>query len=275
MKRISKWLMVLAAVLILGSSCTSQNANEKEVNTQVESAQSEKEEVSKEKVELLVYAGAGLKVPMEDVKKEYEAKTGNTIVYVYAGSGQLLAQLESSGKGDVFIVGSESTYKDAADKDLVNEGKQVAHHTPVIITAKDNPKNINGLEDLSKEGVRIALGEPKSNAIGKTSVEIFKKNNMESISDNVVVETATVNELYTALEAGNADCAIVTRDGAYSQKDKFNIIEIPADQNIDQIIMGGSVKASENPEQSNEFIEFIVSDEGRTIFENHGYKLVD
>lgn len=273
MKKISKWLMVLAAILVLGSSCSTRNETMEEQNSQMESSQTENE--SKEKVELLVYSGAGLKIPMEDIKKEYEAKTGNTIVYVYAGSGQLLAQLESSGKGDAFIVGSEATYKDAADKDLVNEGKQVAHHTPVIITAKDNPKNIKGLEDLRKEGIRVALGEPKSNAIGKTSVEIFKKNNMDSISDNVVVETATVNELYTALEAGNADCAIVTRDGAYSQKDKFNIIEIPESQNIDQIIMGGSIKASENPEQSNEFIEFIVSDEGRTIFENHGYKLVD
>ena len=47
----------------------------------------------------MVYAGAGLKKPMEKIKDEFETKTGAKLEIVYAGSGQLLAQLEQSGKG--------------------------------------------------------------------------------------------------------------------------------------------------------------------------------
>ena len=50
------------------------------------------------------------------IKDEFETKTGAKLEIVYAGSGQLLAQLEQSGKGDVFIVGSKPTYDATIEK---------------------------------------------------------------------------------------------------------------------------------------------------------------
>lgn len=270
MKKLSKICIMFLAIILLGTAC--QEEGNQKAQRQKEKTQ-EKQKV--ESLELMVYSGAGLKKPMEKIKEIYEKKSGNKINYIYAGSGQLLAQLESSGKGDLFIVGSEDVYKDAKEKDLVEEGNEIAHHTPVIIAGKGNPKNITGLKDLEKEGINIALGEEKSNAIGKTSQGIFKKNNMDTVSKNVVVKTATVNELYTAVEAGNADCAIVTKDGAYSQKDKFEIIEIPEEENIDQIIMSGLLKTTQNKDESKSFMELILSEEGKAIFEQYGFKRVD
>ena len=99
-------------------------------------------------VTLMVYSGAGLKKPMEKIKEQFEKENPVQLTMIYAGSGQLLAQLEKSGKGDVFIVGSKPTYDAAVEKGLAGTGIPVSHHTPVIITPKDNPKHIGGLKDL-------------------------------------------------------------------------------------------------------------------------------
>ncbi len=221
-------------------------------------------------VNLLVYAGAGLKMPLEEIKTAFEAENNVIIEYVYAGSAQLLSQIETSGKGDVFIVGSENTYNKAIEKDLANESKLVAHHTPAIMVAKGNPKNIQTLEDLTQEGIKVVLGDPQANAIGATAQKLIEKNNLQDINNNVVAQTSTINEIVTAITAGNADAGIVTTDSAYGNN-AVELIAIPDAQNIDQLIPIGSLKISTNPEIVATFVDFVASESGKAIFEKYGF----
>lgn len=256
-------------------SVSEENLSQNKADTQKSEVVSNDKSSPTQEVELLVYAGAGLKKSMEEIKTKFEEENRNVkINYIYAGSGQLLAQLEQSGKGDVFIVGSKATFEDAAKKDLTTEGFAVAHHTPCIVTAKDNPKKIEGLEDLTREGIRVALGDPEANAIGKTALKIFEKNKIEGVEENVVVKTGTVNDLYMAIESGNADVAIVTKDGAFNNQEKVSIIEIPEDQNVDQIITATTLKTTSHEDIAKKFVDFLQSEEAKTYWENHGFKPV-
>lgn len=224
-----------------------------------------------EKTELLVYAGAGLKSAMEEIKSEFEKTHAVTVTYVYAGSAQLLSQIETSGKGDVFIVGSQSAYNTANEKGFAEESQLVAHHTPVIAVPKGNPANITSLQDFTRDGVRVVLGDPESNAIGETAKKIFEKNKIEGVDKNVVNLTATVNEIIVALKAGNADAAIITKDGAVGNETDIELIEIPEDQNIDQIIPVCVLKSTTNHDLAQEFVDFVASDAGKAIFAKHGF----
>lgn len=222
---------------------------------------------------LMVYAGAGLKKPMEKIKEQFEKEHSVQITMVYAGSGQLLAQLAKSGKGDVFIVGSKPTYDAAVEKGLAGTGIPVSHHTPVIITEKDNPKHISGLKDLSQEGLRLALGDEKANAIGKTSVKMFQKAQITDYEKNIVVKTATVNELYQAIKSGSADACIVTKDSAFGKND-LALIEIEPEFLIDQIITAGALTISKNPDRAATFVQFLTEDFAIKAFESFGFKPV-
>ncbi|MGO0943732.1 extracellular solute-binding protein, partial [Clostridioides difficile] len=44
---------------------------------------------------------------MNIIAKKFEKENNVKVEYSYAGSAQLIAQIETSHKGDVFIVGSE------------------------------------------------------------------------------------------------------------------------------------------------------------------------
>lgn len=223
-----------------------------------------------EEKKLIVYSGAGLKKPMTEIAEVYKEDKGVDIEYIFAGSAQLLSQIELSGKGDVFIVGSINAYESAIEKDLVGDYKTVAYHNPIIGVPEGNPANIKSLEDMTKEGIKVILGDEDANAIGATSQKLIKENNLEGINNNVVSKTATVNELIVHLKAGDADAAIVTEDAAFGNDD-IELIEIPEDINIKQILPIGMLNISKNKEVANDFINFVSSDEGKEIFEKYGF----
>lgn len=282
-KKYLKVLLLATTMAVLATGCSSgtEDKGNKEETEQTEDAvtetdvedEKENEYADKEKVELVVYAGAGLKRAMEEIKPAFEELENVDIQYVYAGSGQLLAQMETSGKGDVFIVGSEATYDMAKDKRQANESTLIAHHTPGLAVEKGNPKDIKSLEDLTKDGVKVALGDKEANAVGKTAMKIIEKNNLEAINDNVIATMATVNELVVAIANGEADVAIVTED-SIRFNDDVELVEIPEEENIDQFIPAGTLTSSEHPDLSQKLVDFIASEEGKAIFEKNGYKVL-
>lgn len=219
---------------------------------------------------LFIYAGAGLKKPMEEIATKFEENHKVVIEFNYAGSGQLLTQLETTKKGDVFIVGSDVAYMSAQKKGLVGDVYEIAHHTPAIVVLQGNPKNIQSLFDLTQDGVKVILGEEKASAIGKTAQGIMQKNHLTKINENVVSTANTVNEMVIQLMLGNADAMIATIDSVYNNP-KVEIIAIDPDHNIDQIVTGGVVTTTQLLELSEQFMSFASSPEGKEIFAKYGF----
>ena len=72
------------------------------------------------------------------------------------------------------------------------------------------------------------------------------------------------------IAGGEADAGIVTIDNI-KNNDKIEIIEIPDDQNIDQLIPIGTLTMSEHSDAAQSFVDFVASDAGKQIFENNGF----
>lgn len=275
MKSFKKFILLslILTLMVFNVACgdTNEEVDNNSSNNEVESNVPEDEKA--EDIVLLVYSGAGLKKPMTEIAEAFEEEKGIKVEYVFAGSTQLLSQIELTGKGDAFIVGSIKAYEAAEEKELTYPHKEVAYHNPIIGVPKGNPANINSLEDLAKPGVKVILGDENANAIGATSQKLIEKTGLVGINDNVVAKTATVNELLVHLKAKDADAAIVTEDAAFGNED-IETIAIPADINIQQIIPIGALKSSENLDEANLFVDFVSSDKGKEIFEKYGFPSV-
>lgn len=224
-----------------------------------------------ENATLLVYAGAGLKVPMAEIGTVFGEQNGVTVELTYGGSGVLISQMETSHLGDAFIPGGQPDYQIAVNKGLVsNDSQLVAYHVPIIAVQKGNPLGIQTVADLAKSGVRLALGDVNATAIGKAGVEIFKTYGVsEEIEDNVILRGATINEVVTAMATGNADAALLTLDNA--KGDQFDLIEIPVTNNSILIAPIGITTFTTQPELAQKFADFVASDEGKAIFEKYGF----
>jgi molybdate transport system substrate-binding protein len=219
---------------------------------------------------ILVFSGAGLKTPMEEIGQVFAQRYGITVQYNYGGSGTLISQMNLTRKGDVFIPGSTVEFSTARNQGLVDAYQLVAYHVPVIAVQKGNPKNITTLQDFARPGLKVVLGDANATAIGKAGTKMFGKYNItDAVEKNVVTRTPTINELTVIMNTGTADAALLTLDQINTQT--MDAIPIPASDNAVLIIPVGVTAFTKNPENARQFVDFVASDEGKAIFEKHGF----
>jgi molybdate transport system substrate-binding protein len=255
------YLMILLAGTLFLCGCTSDTAS---LNTGDASAVTEGKT-------LLVYCGAGMREPMDEIAQVFEEKEGIKIEYTYGNSAQLLSQIELYQTGDAYMPGALAYIQSAMDKGFVNRTENVVYHVITIVVPKGNPANITSLEDLTKPGVRVAIGEPSGPAIGQGTKKMLEKDGLwDAVNANVVVRTATVNELLVYIAMNQADAAFIYEDLYNSEA--MDKIEIPKEQGKIDVVPIGTLTFSEKGEDADAFIDFVASDEGMAIFAKHGFE---
>jgi len=219
---------------------------------------------------ILVFAGAGLKAPMQEIGQEFTRKSGIEVQYTYGGSGMLISQMNLTKKGDVFIPGSTVEFSTAQSQGLVDTSQLIAYHVPVIAVQKGNPRNIITIQDFEKPGLKVALGDANATAIGKAGIKMFRKYNItEAVEKNVITRTPTINELTVIMNLGQADAALLTLDQI--NPDNIEAISIPTSDNVVLIVPIGLTSFTKNPENAQKFADFVASDAGKAIFVKHGF----
>lgn len=232
---------------------------------------------SGEKVSITVYAGAGFSELGDDLVKEFNKKHPEIEVNMkYGGSGELFSTMETQKSGDVFFPAAYKYMGQAVTNGYVNNDsvKNVTKNIPVIIVQPGNPKNITGVQDLARDDIKVGLGEPEGPAIGKSSQEILNKTN---VTVNPTVTTTTVNQLLTYMTSGEIDATIVWKamTSWADNQGKFEVIEIPDNQNKISTIPIATTTFSEHPDAAKTFVDFVTDDpDAHALFEKWGYELL-
>jgi len=227
--------------------------------------------------ELMLYCGAGIRPAADALIEAFEAKHGIKINATYAGGGRLLGQIATLRTGDLFMPGAEWYVDRAMEKGLaLGETKRiVAFFVPVIFVRKGNPHKIASLQDLTRKGLRLGLGDERSCAVGKKTLKVLEKNDIpySNMKANVVYKSGTVNELGLAIQLGNVDAVILWDANARHFAEHGQVVAIPKEQNVLSPIPAVVLKSSKHQAAAGKFIDFITSDEGRDIFSDRGYSV--
>jgi len=227
---------------------------------------------------LLIYCGAGLMKPMDELAVQFQEKYDCSTRMIYAGSGELFGMIATRKNGDVYIPGADKYTKDALEKNMVVEKgmETICYHVPVILAPAENPGNINCLDDLTKDGLRLALADSKAAAIGKVGNKILEKNGIkEAVEKNVVAKPSTTNQLLIYTATGQVDGTIAWEDqSTWAQsKGKVTIIPITPSKNIIKTIPASVVSYSKKTEMAEDFIQFITSEDGKKVWKKWGFPL--
>lgn len=271
---IMKKITFIMTMIILCTAITLGCIGEKQeqVSTVGETASELTPSAAEKPQSLMVYCGAGMRKPMDEIGQLFKEKYDISVVYNYAGSGHLLNQIELAQMGDVYQPGTIYYFDIAKEKSFIDYEKFVAYHVPVIAVPKGNPANITGLADLTKSGVRLAMGDPEACAIGKLGIEILEKNGIrDGVEENTIARGATVNALIVYVSTGDVDAAITWRESVLFAPDETDFIEIPGNENIINTIPIGVLTYSENKEYARNFVDFVTSDEGKAIYLKYGF----
>lgn len=231
-----------------------------------------REDLPPDRITLL--CGAALRPPMEEITEAFQRRHEVNVEVRYGASNLLLGQLELTGQGDVFLPGDAYYTDEAKRRGWVADQQAVAWFTPVIMVGRGNPKRIRTVNDLAAPGIRLALADSRSAAIGRITPIIFEMNNvsMKTVEDNTVFTSVTAPELGQAITLGHADAAIIWRPVArmFALAEE---IEIPAEFNLASPIVAAVLTGATNPEQARSFVEFLRGATARAILERHHYDL--
>jgi len=220
---------------------------------------------------IMVYCGAGMRLPMDEIGVAFEEEYGIVVEYNYAGSNALLSQMEITETGDCYMPGATKYIETAQEKGFIATTENICYHVPIITVPKGNPAGITCLEDMAGEGITVVWGDPEVAAIGKTGVAILEKNGLyESVWANVIATLPTMNEVMLQIAMGQADASINWWD-TVKFVEEIDVVEIPKEQNTIKIVPIGTLTFSEYPDAAQDFIEFVSSEEGLAIFEKHGF----
>ena len=159
--------------------------------------------------DVIVLCGGSMRAALEDAIREYGKTSGDVIVPSYGDSGELCAQIQHAGKGDLYIC-HDPFMPWAADRGLVGKWATLAYFDIVLVVPKGNPKNITELKDLAQPGLRLAFGDLSYSTCGILAKNALAKLDCgKGILKNVKMENKGHQERCTDVALGTLDAAIV------------------------------------------------------------------
>lgn len=223
---------------------------------------------------LIVYCAASLKAPVEAIAKDYQDKYHTAIQLQFGASQTLLAGIEVSRTGDLYLPADNSYFDAPSAKKLVETTIPLARQHAMLMVAKGNPKSIKTLADLLKPEVRLALSNPDAAAIGKLAKAALG-NAWDQLAGKAVLMGATVTEAANAVKADGADAAIIW-DAMHKQYAGFDLVGLPEIAGVQAQVAVGLLNCSHQTTAAMKFARYLsAKDAGLPVFKANGFEVVE
>ncbi|WP_328474335.1 molybdate ABC transporter substrate-binding protein [Actinoplanes sp. NBC_00393] len=217
-----------------------------------------------------VFAAASLTESFTTLGKQFEqAHPGTTVTFNFAGSSALATQINEGAPADVFA--SAAPKQMAAVTDAGNAAgtpTTFVKNQLVIAVAKGNPKGIQGLADLAKPDVKVALCAEAvpCGAAAKTAIDAA------AAKITPVTLEQDVKAALSKVKLGEVDAALVYRTDAKAAAADVDAVEFPeSDKAINDypIVV---LKDAKNTAGAQAFLDYVLSADGTKVLTDAGFQ---
>ena len=217
---------------------------------------------------LTVSAAASLTDAFSRIGRAFEGRhDGVTVRFNFGPSDGLAGQIDEGAPVDVFASAS-SRWMDAvqtAGPGVVGR-TDFARNRLAVIVPRDNPAGIEGIDDLTDDGVKLVLaaaGVP----VGDYAREVLTNAGIaDAALTNVVSNEEDVKGVVTKVLSGDADAGIVyVTDVTANIADQVKLIGIPDDVNVIATYPIAVVSGTKEAGLAQDFIDLVLGDGERTL----------
>jgi molybdate transport system substrate-binding protein len=209
-----------------------------------------------------------------------EQNQGVEVKQTFGASSDLLAQIEQGAPADVFAPAAEEEM-DTADEDGLISGtpRVFVENREVIMVPRDNPADINSLEDMARPDIKLVLAA-KDVPAADYAVEILGKANKEygpgfeqDVLSNVVSREADVRAAVNRVVVGDADATFgYASDYTPDIRNRVKVVKIPPDLNIVATYPIAAMKDAEDSELARKWVDLVTSEEGQKVLERWNFE---
>lgn len=218
---------------------------------------------------LTVYAAASLKNTFTEIGKEFEAEhKGVKVRFSFAGSSDLVAQIQQGAPADVFAsADTKNMDKAAGDKLTVGAPVNFASNTLEIVTPPDNPAKVTSLADLGKSGIKVVVcaAEVPCGAAAR------RVETASGVSILPVSEEASVTDVLNKVATGEADAGLVYVTDVKSAGDQVNGVTFPESFDAVNTYPIAALAGSKNGDLAQQFVDLVTSDKGQAVLTAAGF----
>ena len=270
-KRILTFLCVLGVGMSVLTGCGQKETDQvQEQETEQEKAVEENTAETLKDHTLMIYCGAGMQKPFQEIAEDFQNQTGCSMNVTYANAGQIQSQITTAEEGDMFVAGSADELKPVMD--YVTAQKDLVKHIPVLTVAEGNPKNITGLESLTGEDISIVMGDVEATPIGKIAKKALNEAGIYDMV-NVIATTSTAPQMAMVIANGEADAAVLWKEN--SDVEGVEIVDTDDLAPYIKTIPAASLSCSADDEALEAFNEYLDSGAAKEIWMKYGYEIAE
>jgi molybdate transport system substrate-binding protein len=224
---------------------------------------------SADKPQLTVSAAASLKTGFTNYGKQFDAAD---VKFSFAGSDELAAQIEQGVKPDVYAAANTKLPDDLHAKGLVEQPVVFAGNELVLAVPADS--DIDSLDDLTEEGVTIAIGQEDVpvGSYTRTVLEKLPAEQSEAILDNVRTEEPDVAGITGKLTQGAVDAGFLYVSDVRATDGQLKAITLPEDLQPQVAYGTAVVTGAKEPELAQQFIDGLLEGAGAEALQAAGFE---
>ena len=214
---------------------------------------------------LTVLAAASLTDVFELIADDFEKDhDGVTVEQSFAASSTIIQQVNEGAPADVVALAGMKSLEPLEDEYRVGEVEKFTTNSLQLAVPRDNPADIGGPDDLTKDGIRLVVCEEQV-PCGTATATLFET---LGITPTVASYEQDVRATLTKVELGEADVGIVYRTDVTEAGDRVLGVDIPDDVNV---INTYPILAVSDHELAQAFVDEVMSERGQQHLADAGF----
>ena len=190
---------------------------------------------------------------------------GVKVVFDFAGSQDLVAQIGQGAPADVIATADTSTMDELAGQ--TSTPRVFATNALAIAVAPGDPLGVTDLASLADPGLKVVLAAPEVPA-GKYAQEVLAR---AGVTVKPVSLETSAKGVVTKVALGEADAGIVYASDVTAAGGDITGVSIPADQNVTATYPIARLTEAGSTFVADQFIKYVLSDAAQRTLRDFGF----
>lgn len=230
--------------------------------------------------QITISAAISLKDAFEEIGKIFKkTHPAGTVVFNFAGSGDLARQIEAGAPVDVFTSAAQKDMDDIDRKTLIvrNSRKNFAKNGVVLVAPTISDIPLQTLTDLKRGDVRkVVIGNPKTVPAGRYAEEALRHFALWDALKDKLIFAENVRQALDYIARNEVDAGLVYSTDAMARSKEVKIVaRLPEGSHPPVVYPIAVIKGTKEEALSRAFVDLVVSAEGQKILMKHGFVKLD
>lgn len=223
--------------------------------------------------DLTIAAASNLTDAFAEIGPKFTSKTGIRVAFSFGATADLAKQIENGAPFDVFAAADTEHVIQLEKKGLLTPGSRAIYARGRLVMWLPPGSNLKAehIQDITtKPFERIAIAKPDVAPYGRAAVESLQALGIWKDIEGRVIYGQNVSQTKQYVATGNAEVGFIPL--ALVKPGEGSYLEVGEElhQPIDQAV--GIVKESAKQTPARQFVDFLLSEEGRALMSQKGYR---